>query len=310
MVVSSPSISIAGGDRVFKFAENDNPIPRDRVFFDYNHFANATTDALAGSRNLNRFTFGVEKTFFDELCSVELRLPIIGGLAPTQSLVTDAGLMGTDFGNIPLVFKTLLWQSDHVVLAGGLAVTLPTAKDASLIDASGVEQVHLNNDAVHLGPMVGMVWQPNDRWFVQGFVQCDFDARGNDAFMQTDAGPTKIGTLRDQSLLFADLAIGRWIYRNPSARWITGVAPTVELHYTTTMQNADIVSGTTTVGTTDNHAVLGCLDNRSDVLDLTAGVHFLLGSKSTLTVAGVAPLRDEDNRSFDAEFLVQFNRYF
>lgn len=310
VVSGSPSIAIAGGDRVFKFAENDNPIPRDRVFFDYNHYVNAITDARSNSGNLDRFTLGVEKTFFDELCSIELRLPMVGGLAATQSLEAGAGLMGTDLGNVPLVFKTTLRKWDRAVLAAGVAVTLPTAQDARLVDASGLEQVRLQNDAVHIGPMLGFFWAPDDRWFVQGIAQADFDTRGNDVYMQTGNGLAQIGTLQDQSLLFMDLAIGRWVYRNPDAKWITGVAPTMELHYTTTMQDAKLVTGSATTRGGENQVIVGCLENRSDVLNLTGGIHFLIGSKSNLTVAGVVPLRNEDNRSFDAEFLVQFNRYF
>jgi len=309
-VVASPSISIAGGDRVFKIAEDDSPFPRDRVFFDYNHYVNALTDARSNAQNLDRFTFGAEKTFFDGRCSIEVRLPVVGGLDPTQSVATGPGLLGTEFGDVPLVFKAILLKWENAVLAAGVAVTLPTAKGASLIDANGIEQVRLHNDSVHVGPILGLSWQPDDRWFVIGFIQADFDCRGNDVDMQTGNGFTQIGTLYDRSLLFGDLAVGYWVYSNPDACWITGVAPTVELHNTMAMQGAGIVTGTGEVNGFQSIAQIGAINSGSDVLDLTAGVHVLLGTKSTLTVAGVAPLLSGENRSFDAEFLVQFNRYF
>ena len=37
----SASVPIAGGDRLFKIAENNNPIPTNRFFYNYNHFQNA-----------------------------------------------------------------------------------------------------------------------------------------------------------------------------------------------------------------------------------------------------------------------------
>jgi hypothetical protein len=53
------------------------------------------------------------------------------------------------------------------------------------------------------------------------------------------------------------------------------------------------------------------LTRRQDVLDLTLGVQFQLGSCSDLTIAGVAPLRTKfGDKLFDGEFLVQFNRRF
>jgi len=106
------------------------------------------------------------------------------------------------------------------------------------------------------------------------------------------------GRLHEQSLLYLDASIGRWIYRNPCATCITGIAPTVELHYTTTMED------TATVGGFSNPF------NRMDVLDLTAGVHVQLGARNMLSVAGVAPLRQDEEKLFDAEIQLQYNRYF
>ncbi len=219
-VLSQGNVAISGGDRTFKIAENDNPIPTNRVFFDYNHYQNPVIDAQGNVRNLDRFTFGVEKTFFHDQCSVEVRIPFDNGLNSTQSLAPDAGLMGTEFGDIPIVFKAILRKWDNAILAAGFAVTLPTAKDASLFDQSGTEQILVRNDAVHVGPVVGLLWTPSDRWFVEGFVQADFDTRGNDVYVNTGASTnagalTKAGTVQDPSLLFMDLAVGRWIYKNP-----------------------------------------------------------------------------------------------
>jgi hypothetical protein len=93
------------------------------------------------------------------------------------------------------------------------------------------------------------------------------------------------------------------------------VAPIIELHYSTTMQNEDQVNGPLgTVGLPpqfDSPGLPGSTAHgRRNVLDLTAGLQFELGACSSLTVAGVAPLKTGLNRDYDAEFVVQFNRRF
>jgi hypothetical protein len=311
-LLSSGNVPIAGGDRGFKITEHDSPIPRNRVFFDYNHYQNAVEDAQFNCRNLDRYTFGVEKTFLCDTCSVEFRVPFVGGLNATQSFDTGASLTGTEFGNIPLVFKGILHRWNKTVLAGGAAVTFPTARDGSLVDQRDGELLLVRNDAFHVSPFLGMLWEPNKCWFVQGFAQVDFTANGNAVFMRqfpVVTGPTdlvKAGTYNDQNLLYLDLSVGRWLYRNPCARGLRGIAPSVELHYTTTMQDTDSVPG----------SVLGFDGevtnplNRVDILNCTAGLHFQFGENSLLTVAAAAPLRTGDDAAFDAEVQVQFTRYY
>jgi hypothetical protein len=175
----------------------------------------------------------------------------------------------------------------------------PTGNDGRLRDAFGDDFFRVNNRAVYVQPFVGWLWTPNRRLFLEVFAQADFDANGNPVL---SAGPNSrlqtIGRFEDQSLLLLDAKAGFWLYRDPDARLLTGIIPTVELHYTSTMQNTD------TVGPMTNPF------NRTDWLNLTAGFHFLLGSRSTLTVASSAPLRTGDAGPFDSEIAVQFERRF
>ena len=83
--VQNASVGIDGGDRRFKIDEDESPVLADRVFFDYNHFQNPVVDINGNSRNLELFTFGVEKTFRDGLWSVELRVPVSSDYNSTQS---------------------------------------------------------------------------------------------------------------------------------------------------------------------------------------------------------------------------------
>jgi hypothetical protein len=96
------------------------------------------------------------------------------------------------------------------------------------------------------------------------------------------------------------------VYRNPYAERLTGVAAITELHYTTTLQDADRIAGQ--VNTTT--LALNATGNRFDVLNGTVGLQFLLFDASSLRVAGVFPIGNEDRRLFDSEVQVQFNRRF
>lgn len=84
----------------------------------------------------------------------------------------------------------------------------------------------------------------------------------------------------------------------------------VELHYSTTVQKEDFVVGDMGFIGDPGDQFGGTRFGRRDILNLTAGLHFQLGQCSTLTVAGVAPLRTDTDREFDAEFALQFNRRF
>ena len=80
----------------------------------------------------------------------------------------------------------------------------------------------------------------------------------------------------------------------------------VELHYTTTLQDSD---GVAAVSVPDTFT-LSYPANEFDVLNITAGLHLEIAETSTLRIAAVAPLTGNgpDNRFFDAELQVVFNR--
>ena len=61
-----------------KLAEGFSPIPQDRVYFNYSYFNQVPLSA--SGVNVNRFTPGFEKTFWDRLASVEFRTPMASTL--------------------------------------------------------------------------------------------------------------------------------------------------------------------------------------------------------------------------------------
>jgi len=309
-----------GGSRIGKISENDSPIPRDRVFFSYNHFQNVFQlsesplfppgPTVIRQEPIDRYTIGAEKTFFDGWTSVEVRMPFIG-MPDTQ--LSTFGVNSGNIGNLTLVFKSLLYMSDAMAVGAGMALETPTGSD--LVTRLGPVNLRFQNQATHLLPYIGFVWSPGDpRWgwgnglFFSGFAQIDVNASSNtiNALAPNSVPPATVGRLTDQNLGFLDLAAGYWLFRDPYAPRLTGVAAVTELHYTTALQDADRISGSVD-GTT---FALNATDKRFDVLNGTIGLQFLMFDASSLRVAGVFPLGNEDRRLFDSEVQVQFNRRF
>jgi hypothetical protein len=317
---SDIDVPIGGGSRIGKIAENDNPIPTDRVFFNYNHFHNAfavSEQPLIGpepatirQRPIDRYTIGFEKTFWDGWSSVEVRMPFFGSI---DTNLQSVGIGSDNIGNLAVVLKGLLYLDDVTAVGAGMAIATPTGSD--IFTRLGDTRLRFQNNAVHLLPYIGFIMSPGDpTWgwgeglFVTGFAQIDIAASGHrvDVLNPVGVPAGSLGTLSEQNLLFFDLAVGYWLYRDPDAERLTGIAAIGEFHYTTTVQDADILGGSRGLG----DIVVGSTQNRFDVVNFTAGLQFLLFDASSLRIGGVFPLASEDQRLFDSEIQVQFNRRF
>jgi hypothetical protein len=310
-----------GGGQTAKLAENDRPIPTDRVFFSYNHFQNiftvrqqvfAPTPAIFTRQlPLDRYTIGAEKTFFDGWSSIEVRMPFQGFSDVT---LADTSVNGGNIGNLAAVLKTLLYFDDDLAIGAGMAIDTPTGSD--VITTFGNSSLRFNNDATHLLPYIGFLYSPGDpRWgwgdslFITGIAQASVATNGNTVQVLGQGGPVgEIGKLNDQTLMFFDIGVGYWLYRDPDApRW-TGVALLGEVHYTTTVQDADRIATPIGLGSLVD---IGNSVNRFDVVNGTIGLQFLMFDASSFRVAGVFPLGSrEDQRMFDSEVQFQFNRRF
>jgi hypothetical protein len=302
------TIAIAGGDRRFKISENTSPLPRDRVYYMFNGFQQAGITADNRVIDVNRHTLGGEKTFWDGGASIEVRMPILQGLSagqtPDGDLYNDDGV---EFGNLTLIPKFIISEGPDSIWSAGLGINLPTARAASILDP-GTQQplLTVHNETVNLSPFLGWLWLPSDRTYVMSYVQADFAAGG---YRVTDGANNAVGTLIDQNLFHFDVTVGQFLYRDYNAR-LSGIAAQVELHYTTTMQDANPVG----LGT----GQLGNPFNRLDLLILTAGLNFEFWNASWLTVGCAVPVRGSQDpisglhpeRPFDAEIQVFFNRYF
>ncbi len=200
----------------------------------------------------------------------------------------------------------------------------------------------IKNETWGLAPFLAAAAQPTDRTFLNGFFQIDVPLNSSDwefrerdvdleqlAINQAGLGSGMVsevqfvdsarGQIDDQVLMHIDVGGGYWLYQNPNAEYIRGLAGLLELHYTTTLEDADIVVvPETPLRTQDGSGGLigplaaprlGNIANRVDFLNLTMGTQIVLGRHTTLSTGYVVPLRDDLDRTFDGELNVQLNVY-
>jgi hypothetical protein len=285
----------AAGVRRIKISEDNSPQPRCRVFWNYNFF----NDVFGGVGDVNRYVFGIERAFWNNQASIEVRAPFAATLASDQIVTDGAALRDTEFGNMTFTYKHVLIQGDRGLLSAGLGVAIPTGDDARLSLPAGPTILAIDNESVHLLPFAAILSNATDRLFWQAFVQLDIDANGNPVRGDvTGANVAPIGVFQDATLLFVDVGMGYRAYQNPNGA-VTQISPVAELHYATTLQDIDTVAGggLTVQGVTD----------RFDVLNLTLGVDFATQGAVNIRPAVAFPLTGGSGNQFDYEAMLQVN---
>jgi hypothetical protein len=117
-----------------------------------------------------------------------------------------------------------------------------------------------------------------------------------------------------------DLGVGAYLYQNPTQQgWLSALTFQVEAHYSTTIEDSEVYSINTTVFgdadlaeglDPDAEILLGNVQNRIDILNLTFGPTAILQNGTTLATGFVVPTDQGDEKPFDFEFQFQANRYF
>ena len=135
---------------------------------------------------------------------------------------------------------------------------------------------------------------------IQNYVQIDVAANGDPVLGNLLFGPlANLGTFTDSTLLHLDTAISRRVYENRRAQFLRSVAASGEIHYTTTLQDSDVVDA--------NGLRFASLKPNFDVVNSTLGLHFQLGERLVVTPAMAIPLSTGLDKQFDYEALLQVN---
>jgi hypothetical protein len=276
-----------------KVAEGESPRPTDRVFSKFNYYNNVNkarwadpTEPIHGV-DLYRYTFGLEKTFFNQSVSLGLRVPFYTldaeakdvHLEPdpaTGALVQVPGGPGfttTHFGNISAIVKAVLWEDREAgsLLSGGAVLSFPTAASEKLDPGPSI--------LAYAQPFAGFILTGGDL-FVQGFSSMTLPV----------ARPESI-------VLFTDLGVGYFVHRdNSGSALLTGIAPTLEVHVANPLRDADRLAD-----------LFGRVDDLKvhNVVDVTLGTTVEFSHRRTLGLGLVVPLTGP--KPFDLEVLAQTN---
>jgi hypothetical protein len=281
-----------------RIADNNSPLPQHRVYFVYQHFHNAIDSGdfdNVDTQSLDLYTIGVEKTFYDDLFSVEFRLPF------NSSISTNADNATLDYAtvqSITTILKALLWYDDDTMLSCGLGISFPLSDEAAAISAFG-RTGQIVGQSPRFSPFLGFGQMFSETTFMSSFIQLSLPSSSE--YVQATNGVTASREAFDPHTLFnASISGGAWLMRSPSGP-LTGIATMIELHYTTVVGDDQFAFASS------GGAGFDMFFERFDTLNLTSGLHFEL-SKLNVRFAVVSPLRED--RFFDTEIHVSVNREF
>lgn len=273
------AVAVLPSVRGFKISENQSPQPQDRLYYSFNFYdnLNQTVNARLGSPVSNlkvyRHVFGLEKTIFDGRASVGLRLPIDS--LTTTSRVPQFGGTSRAAGDLAAIFKYAVYQNPEAgrLFSMGILINTPTGP-RNFAGARGIRSPH----NASLQPFLGFIAAFGDL-YVHGFSAVDVPTNPNDVTM-----------------MYNDLGLGYYLYRSTDLdRFITAIAPTVEVHVNTPLNHRNPYNLNDPAGT-------------YDYVDMTFGTNIQIRRRGLLSLAIVEPVTGP--LPFHLETIVQFNYRF
>lgn len=303
----SSTIIPPGGGRRAKIGEQNKALPDDRVYFFYNHFENAQSarDVTGALRQfpVDRYTMGFEKTLFDGVASIELRMPFSNSynFVADPANPAEFNASGGRPGNLTVIPKLMLLQSPETIVAGGIGIEMPTGGDVDGQIIGGTYK--FANEALHLSPYLAFMHQSTERLFWLGFAQLDLATNGNRVIVADPfLGGGVVGKYTEQNFAFIDLAGGYSFYLNPEARFLNLLALQGEVHYGGAINRADQLNNVRVGGPAFVAMNLTPLASDIQMVNVTFALTGIVAQNTFLRVGGSAPIRDLPNRFFDSEF--------
>ncbi len=272
----------------YKIADQNNPIPQDRIYFDTSFFNSAL--ASASPADVRRFAPGFEKKLHGGSCSIDLRFPMGLSINSTQ-YDGSFDTRNAEFGNACVTLKSLFATRENCIVSGGLGFLLPTANDVVL--RSGSKEIYrMDNRQVRVVPFLASLQRYGD-WVWQNWGQFDLGLNGNEVYFNSQFA----GDLKEQNYLYLDSSLSRWVYRN--VRTGIGWALTGEMHFNQTVGSSDVVR----LG----NSIAGDRTFDASILNTTFGSTFIVG-QTAFSTGYAAPLTND--RGFDGEVRIFVNRFF
>ncbi|MCO8122671.1 hypothetical protein NHH03_13065 [Stieleria sp. TO1_6] len=293
-------------------AENNSAIPQDRIGFNFNSLNvgfNGTYIVNTVEDDFSEYRFFAEKTLFGSNLSVDVMIPFYQS-SNVNVLYADylANGPGTDasFGDLAFGFKYLVHRNERSALSAGMRIEAPTNEEFSLTGDPVNGNVRVEDSVWHFTPYLAGLLTPTERTFYQSFVSYRMPTG---SVIQTKSMSRRTEITREQDYFMFDLSAGYWLYNNPGQRGLTGLAPTLELHYTATFDDQQ-----------SNNRLTNRAYSNTDVLNLTAGLTAMFNDRISVSTAVAAPLRDKvigsglafnpnSDRRYDWALMFQLNYY-
>jgi hypothetical protein len=304
-------------NHIYKVAENNSVLPQNRIGFNFNYMSDVSNGALAPATavkdDIFEYRLFAEKTLFNGKLSVDFMVPFYqSSLINFSSAELGGNPPGTEasFGDLAFGGKYLVWDNERSALSAGLRVEAPTNEEFRFTADIPFGDYALSDDVWNFTPYLAMLLTPSERVFVQSFVSYRM---GSQSLVESFTTNNFRQTIRDQDYFMADLSAGYWLYRDSCGRGLTGLVPTVELHYTATFEDQKATASQT---------FPNIYYSNTDVLNLTAGLTALFGDRMSLTAGVAVPLRDtalsqppllaglSTDRRYDWALMVNMNYYF
>lgn len=276
VILSEAVLARASG---FKITDNESPQPRDRVFLTYNYF-NDVRGIGGGSSSSTTSTVGN---------------------VTTVSTVSTATTPSTDVHREMFGFEKAFFDNNASI---GLRVPILQTNGDGSIGSNGFgdltivsKYAFINNPetrnvlssglaiTVPTGPTISTISGDISSVLFQPYAGYIYTM--GSAYLQGFSSLVVPTNVHDTTLLFNDFGIG-YIYNTNSDGILTAIIPTFETHVTTPL----------------NNPVLSV----PNIVDFTAGSHFLLGQRSLFTLGAATPITGP--RPFSVEGFVQFNYLF
>ena len=275
---------------------NTSAVPTNRLYFDYSLVKNGVP--FNRSENFDRYTIGIEKTIGEGEFSVEVRLPFAASMDQQLVLENGRGAAQTETGNALVILKHELTSNEHMMISGGLGLSLPTGSDIEVNSAAGKPLLRLVNEALHIKPFLAMAFVPDEHFFMQSFIEYDLPAGRNEAEVNLDGrGLQQVGRFRDASHLLWDVSAGYWSEIDDESmirRW----APVMEFHFDKGFSDGSQVRGT-------SYRLFDISMDR-EVANVLAGVTFDLHEGKYFSF-GFGTGVDGNSSSSDGEFRATLN---
>ncbi|MDR1964737.1 MAG: hypothetical protein LBQ50_13260 [Planctomycetaceae bacterium] len=267
-------------------AENFNAEVTTRFYADLRVFDGAQSYGISGSQNpvavartdASRLTLGFEKRI-GQRHSVELRLPIVlVGLKSSQHLIgTTEPEQNTEFGNLSLIYKNVMYRTPQVTFCWGIGLNVPTAPDVKLNYEPGFGRDAIRgtieNCKTSFVPYIGLQWD-RKQTFGHLLGQIDF-ALGKNRWQFTDNryGLTNYEMkMTEPSLFRFNIGTGRWFYSYPGEASLFRMGGMVEAHFTSNLNSLNSKTINSNTKTSDSYFSATATKRSWAVINLVGGL--------------------------------------